>query len=47
MMPMARPSYLQGMNCPWSMFGFIRVAGARNQVRRTVAAFSAYCFLPV
>lgn len=47
MMPMARPSYLQGMNCPWFRLGFIRVAGSRNQVRRMSEACSAYCFRPV
>jgi len=41
MMPMARPSYLHGMNWAWSRFGFIRVAGSRNQVRRIRPAFSA------
>lgn len=47
MMPMARPSYLQGMNCPWSRSGFIRVAGSTNQVRRISAACSAYALRPV
>lgn len=41
MMPMARPSYLQGMNWAWSRLGFIFVAGSRNQVRRTWSALWA------
>lgn len=41
MMPMARPSYLHGMNWAWSRLGFIFVAGSRNQVRRTWSALCA------